>query len=178
MSNVPDFPPPMVDDLPVMAEPSNGQIDDSQSGQVDYFGVVDDVRHYLPDGKSWVSLKVFMEGDRRRFQNAVNKDVKISRNSGDMAMRLSPGEERHALLTMAITGWNFVRNGRPVQFTPRVLEEFLEVGNTTAIDAIEKKVREINPWLGNEMTVEDVDTEIARLEDLKRELKAKEATKS
>lgn len=170
-----DFPPPVVDDVSGSAP---APVDDTQSGQTDYFGVVEDVRCDLPDGVSWVSVKVFMEGDRRKFQNAVNKDVKISRNSGDMAMRLSPGEERHALLSMAITGWNLVRNGRPLQFTPRALQEFLEVGNTKIIDIIEKKVREVNDWLGSEMTVEDVDQEIARLEELKIELRSREATKS
>jgi hypothetical protein len=142
-------------------------VDDTFSGQVDYFGRPADFIHYLPDGKTWVTIKFFMEGERRHFQNKINKDVKIARGSGDMALKLAPGDERYELLSLAITGWNLVKDGKPFPFTPRSLKDFLDLGSTVAIDNIEKKVRELNPWLGSELSVEDIDKEIERLQELR-----------
>jgi hypothetical protein len=99
----------------------------------------------------------------------------VERSSGNARMKMAPGDERHALLEAAITGWNVVRGPDhvPMPFTPANLRVFLDKAPPRVIDLIEKEVRKANPWLLQEMTVEDIDKEIASLEEM-REAKLKE----
>lgn len=148
-----DFPAPVpVEDRPVPA-------------QADYFGFTGNQRYVLPDGVSYVDIKVMNEGERRKFQNQTNRDVKFHKG-GEAAMKLRPGDDRFELLSIAIVGWNLVNNGQPVVFNPRSLAMFLESADPKIIDGIEKAVRLANPWLLAEMSADDIRAEIRDLEDL------------
>ena len=144
-----------------------------QSVVEDYFAFDITHRTTLPDGKQWVEHKELSEGQKRKYQNSINRDVVIRRASGDASMKMAPGDERHALLKVAITDWSVFRAGAEVPFTPRALDEFLEKAPPKVIDLIEKEVRKANPWLLAEMSVEDIDREIAQLQEL-RETKVRE----
>jgi hypothetical protein len=141
--------------------------------EVDYFAF--DVTHtvHLPDGKQYVEHRELNEGQRKKYLNGMNRDMLVNRASGDMRVKMAPGDERHALLETAITGWNLQRGGNPLPFSPKELKNFLEVAPPRIIDIIEKDVRKHNPWLLQEMSVEDIDKEIASLEEM-REVKLKE----
>lgn len=139
----------------------------------DYFGTSETFFVYLPDGISFVEHKLLNEGERRKYLNAINRDVTVKRGTGDATIRTAPGDERHALLEVAIVGWNLRKNGDPVSFSPHSLRNFLENASPRIIDIIEKEIRKANPWLLAEMSVEDIDKEIAALEEM-RAVKVKE----
>lgn len=139
----------------------------SESIQVDYFGFEERHRCYLPDGTSFIEHKTLTEGDRRKYLNKTNRDVRVAKGSGDAIIKMAPGDERAELLKAAITGWNLVRNGEPVGFNVPNLEKFLAAANPRIVDLIEKDIRKHNPWLLAEMTIEDIDREIANLTELR-----------
>jgi hypothetical protein len=162
----------MDDNMTLLENPNTREEEGPQEAvQEDYFGF--DATHtvMLPDGKSWVQFKEFTEGQRRKYLNAVNRDVVIQRKTGDARMRMAPGDERFELLLTAISGWNLQRGGQPVNFGDRTVKEFLEKANPRVVDQIEKEVRKANPWLMQEMTSEDIKKEIENLEEM---LEAKE----
>jgi len=139
----------------------------------DYFAFEVDHTIPLPDGKSYIIHRELNEGQRKKYLNQTNRDVVVSRVTQDMKVRMAPGDERHALLKAAITGWSLMRAGQPVPFHTRTLDEFLEKAPPRIVDLIEKEVRKANPWLLAEMSVEDIDKELANLAEM-REAKVKE----
>lgn len=141
--------------------------------QEDYFAFDETHREFLPDGLTYVEHKELTEGDRRKYLNATNRDVRLQKTSGDAIIRMSPGDERKALLKAAVKGWNFLVGGQPLSFNDRNLDKWLEVANPKHIDIVEKAVRKANPWLLAEVSVEELDKEIASLQEL-RETKIRE----
>lgn len=139
-----------------------------ENNPVDYFAFDESFVVMLPDNIQWVEHTALNEGQKKKYQNLQNRDLIIQRTTGDAKMRMAPGDERHALLSAAITGWNLVRGGQPLPFNERNLKEFLEKAPPKIIELIEKDVRQRNPWLLAEMSVEDIDKEIANLEDMKK----------
>lgn len=149
-----------------------------QVGQADYFGGGSLEEYTLPDGVSTITLKEMNEGDRRRYQNGVNRDVRVQKATGDAILQLSQADERHSLLKATIVGWNLIRAGAAVPFTSRELDAFLASAPTKIIDGIEKRARELNPWLLADMTVEDIDAEIANLEKMREDVARAEEGKA
>lgn len=141
--------------------------------QEDYFGVAETHRTLLPDGVSFIEWKVMTEGERRRYLNATNREVKLQKGSGDTVVNMRPGDDRWHLLTTAIVGWNLKRNNAAVPFSKQSLEEWLNVAPPRIVDLVEKEIRRGNPWLLADMSVEDIDREIASLNEM-RETKLKE----
>lgn len=136
----------------------------------DYFAFGEVHRCMMPDGISWVEHKSLNEGERRQYLKATNRDVMIEKGTGNARMRLSPGEEKVVLLEVAITGWNFVRAGQPVQCTKQAVKMFLEVADPKVVDHIHKAVTKANPWLLAELSIEDIDREIEALQEQRRSL--------
>lgn len=152
--------------------PGGGSVID-ETGQHDYFGFDETYTVTLPDGRSYVEHQLMNEGARRKYLNKVNREVHLSRQSGDARINTAPGDERKALFDATLCGWNLVRNGKPVPFNDSNKRAFLENADPKVIDLIEKDIRLKNPWLLNEMSVEDIDREIASLEEM-RAAKVKE----
>jgi hypothetical protein len=150
---------------------------DVRSVQADYYGTDEKYTVTLPDGITFVECKTMTEGDRQKYQSSVNRDVRVSRQSGDMHLKLSTGEERMALLTAVIVGWNVVRAGAPVPFSKgspgSELNKFILQAPPSIVDHIERSIRRKETWLLGEATVEDLDAQIAELTEL-REKKAAE----
>lgn len=133
-----------------------------------YFGFDETHRVMLDDGVSWVEHKVLNEGARRKYLNKVNRDIMLQRSTGNAIMRMQQGDEKHELLEQAIVNWNLVgAQGEPLVFNPNRLQEFLSKANPVVIDAIEKDVRLKNPWLLTEISVEDIDKQIAELQEMR-----------
>lgn len=133
----------------------------------DYFAFDKKLTVELPDGISKVYHKVLNEGQRRQFLNETQKDIRLQRATGDAIMRTALGEERHQLLKLAIVDWELYRGGEKVPFTPQMLDTFLQNANPRIVDIIEKEVRKANPWLLQEMSVEDIDKEIENLKEMR-----------
>lgn len=151
---------------------------DGVPAQVDYFGFANTKRVMLPDGLSYVDLKVLNEGERRRYLNETNREVRIARGSGEASMRMRPGDEKAILLSVAIVGWNLTRAGSPVPFTKEGLDRFLQLTDPRVIDIIEKDVQAMNPWLLAEMSVDMIDKEIASLQEMRQAKLDEEAGKA
>lgn len=145
--------------------------------QVDYFGFEEVHTVNLPDGQSWVQHKTLNEGQRRKYLNGINRDVVISRSTGDARMQMAPGDERYSLLLTALSGWNLVKAGNPVPFNQNNVKLFLDSAPPRVIDVIDKEVRKVNAWLVEDMGVEDIDKEIANLQELREAKVAEEAKK-
>lgn len=150
----------------------------TEAVQVDYFDF--EVTHtvQLPDGISFIEHKEMTEGQRKKYLNSINRDVIVHRQTGDARMRMAPGDERHALLLTAISGWNLKRAGQPLPFNEGNLKKFLDAASPKVIDLIDKEVRKANAWLIQDMSVEDIEKEIATLEELKATKLAEESGNS
>lgn len=145
--------------------------------QTDYFAFEKIETFLFPDGKSYVEHKVFTEGQRAKFLDSTNRDVTVLKGTGDLRTRLKPGTERRELLKTAIVGWNLVRNGDAVAFTPRNLDEFLDKADPSLIDKIEKDVRRVNSWLLQEVSLDDLLQQRDELDEMIEKKKAEEAGK-
>ena len=145
----------------------------TETVQADYFAFEETYRVPLPDGASWVEHKALNEGSKRQYLNSVNREVKFDRSSQNASINTAPGDERFTLLKAAICNWNLMRNGAVVTFNDSNLREFLDKANPKIVDVIEQDIRIKNPWLLNEMSVEDIDREIASLQKM-REARVKE----
>lgn len=146
--------------------------------QVDYFGFDETHTVMLPDGKSFVQHRTLNEGARRKYLNAVNRDVKFQKSTGDAIMRIASGDEKAALLKAALCGWNLIRNGQPLAFNDRNLTEFLDKASPQIIDLIHKDIQQANSWLTSDVTVEDIDKEIAELQEQRQRLLEEESGKA
>lgn len=141
--------------------------------EVDYFASAEEHVLVLSDGRQKVYHKELTEGDRRKYLKGTNRDVKLQRATGDAYLKMAPGEDRAALLKSAITGWELYKNGKPFPFTPKALDDVLEAFPPKIIDEIHKDILRVNPWLQADMTLEDIDREMATLQE-QRELKVME----
>lgn len=150
---------------------------ESQPVHEDYFGFDKTHRVYMPDGVSYVEHKEFTEGQRREYLNQTNKAVRLQRSTGDAVMQMAAGDDRYYLLKTAICGWNLYRGGQPVDFTKKNLEEFLEKANPAIVDKIEKDIRNKNPWLLQDVSVEDIDQQMEELSELRKRKVAEEEGK-
>lgn len=137
----------------------------------DYFGFDETLRHFLPDGRQYFVIKKMNEGDRKRYQSETRNDLTLLRTTGDAKMRMDPGSERWTLLKAAVTGWYLMRRTpagfREVDFTRQAFEQWLGGADPRLVDDLEKAVRKSNPWLLAEMTVEDIDREMANLQEMR-----------
>ena len=145
--------------------------------QVDYFGFEDTENVYLPDGKSFVTIRALNEGGRRRYLNRVNREVKIAKGTGDAIMQMANGDERRILLQEAIIGWNLVARDRTgaiaaVPFKEQKLNEWLEKANPSVVDVVDKAVRKQNAWLMADVTLEDL---LKQKEELEEQIEKKRA---
>lgn len=142
----------------------------TEGASVSYFGFEEIHRVYLDptrDG-SYVEHKLLNEGARRKYLNKVNRDIMLQRSTGNAIMRMQQGDEKHELLESAICGWNLVgAQGEPLVFDKNKLQKFLSEANPVVIDRIEKDIRLRNPWLLTEITVEEIDKQIAELQEMR-----------
>jgi hypothetical protein len=120
---------------------------------VDYFGFGRDEVFALPDGKQEIFFKVMNEG--------------------------------HELILSSVTGWSLRRRGPQgwdvVPFSTgganSALAQWLKVADPKIVDDLELAIRRANPWMQADMSVEEIDKEIERLQDLRKEVEARELGK-
>lgn len=156
-------------------------------GVEDYFGFDDFKTFDLPDGKQWIKFKVMNEGERAKFQRKTNKDIKINRQSGDASINADVASERHELIKTSVVDWKMYARTEPggpfqeVTFSVSSgrfnLDAWLSRTNPKIVDDLELAIRMANPWMQADMTVDEIEREISRLEDLRREAEKREAAK-
>ena len=141
----------------------------------DYFGVSDTRDVFLPGSRvQFVTIKAFTEGDRRKYLDRTNRDMKLGKD-GQASMKMTPGSDRYELLKVAVVDWHVLRGGAPFPFGDRQLDDFLKVTSPSTVDHIVKEVHKLNPWLLAEMSVEDIEKEIANLQEMLETKKKEEA---
>jgi hypothetical protein len=144
----------------------------------DYFGFDETRQWYFPDGKQFITFQVMNEGQRSKFQKLTNKDITLRRQSGDASIKVDPAEERYALLTSSVTGWSVFRNGEPVPFSigskGATFEQWLERANPKLVDDLEFTIRKANPWMQADMDLDQIDEEIERLRDLRKQVEERQ----
>jgi len=164
--------------LPI--EPT-GVITTDDQGFEDYFGFGGGSKWYFPDRKQYISFSKMNEGQRKKFQQATNRDVRFNRRTDDAILRGDPAADRHALILAAVTGWYLLRRNPQTQqveeivFSPTDLQNWLNVANPQFVDDLEKAIRKANPWLMDEATVADIDKQIIELQEMKADLQKREA---
>jgi hypothetical protein len=157
--------------------------DDVFAGYVDYYGFDEVCRYYLPDGKQYIEFKPMTEGGRAKYEAKTSRDVRFNRKTDDAAVRMNPADDRHALIVESVTGWHMVRriNDRwqPVAFSKgskgAELEKWLDVANPKIVNELIDEIRKANPWMTDDMTVEMIDEEIARLQEMRTQVAEREA---
>jgi hypothetical protein len=146
--------------------PEDTMLDDAP--QVDYFGFSKDTKFWFPDHKTYLILQAMNEGAKKKFQKLTQRDLVLERTSGNARMRVDAATERHEMIRESVKEWNLVRGDTPVPLNERNMKDFLELADPTLIEEIEKAIRKLNPWMLAEMTVEDIDREIANLQDMRK----------
>lgn len=152
---------------------------DHFAGYGEYYGFEERERWYFPDRKQWIEFKKMNEGDRGRFQSRTRPDVVMNQKSGEARIPFDQANERKELILTSCTDWHVVRrNAKTGQFelVPWTgnspggnLGQWLQTANPALVMELEKTIRKANPWMLQEMSVEQIDKEIADLEDLRRQ---------
>lgn len=142
--------------------------------QTDYFGFEEYKTITLDDGVTWIKLKAMNEGDKARFQKLTQRDMILEKQSGNARFKIDPSEERHELLKASIVDWNLMRRGQPVRPDHVGLSDFLKLANPKVVERIELEIRKLNPWLMQDMTVEEIDRQIAELYELRKAAEERE----
>jgi len=145
--------------------------------QTDYFGFGEDNVFTFPDGVSTITHSTMNEGKRRQYMNKANNGVTVKKTTGDAHIDTKPGDDRMFLIKAAVTGWNLRSDGQEVRFSGSALDRFLDSANPKIVDSLESAIRKANPWLLDELSVEDIDKEIEDLMSLRDEVEARESGK-
>lgn len=140
----------------------------------DYWGTDETHRHYLPDGKQYFEFKIMNEGDKVKFQKLTNQDLVVGRDN-TAKVRVDPAAERHTLIKTSVTNWYLLKGGEVVGYSKQMLEKWLEVAPPKIVEELEYAIRMKNPWMQSEMTVEEIDKEIERLEEVRKQVREREA---
>lgn len=145
-----------------------------------YWGFEETHRHMLPDGKQYLVIQRMNEGAKARYQRAIRSDVTVSRSTGDAKLQSDPAKERHALLEACVVDWYMLRPDKDGKWAEMSFKRsgaqnpgfagWLEVADPRLIEDLEKACRKLNPWLLQDMTVEDIDQQIAELEEMREEV--------
>lgn len=143
--------------------------------QVDYFGFEEFETIYLPDGTTWIKLQAMNEGAKARFQKMTQRDMVLEKQSGNARFKIDPSEERHELIKSSIVDWNLKRRGQPVRPDHVGIGDFLKLANPKIIEQVELAIRKLNPWLLQDMSVEEIDRQIDELRELRKTAEEREA---
>lgn len=156
--------------------------------EYDFFGFAAEERWYFPgqdsvpeEERQYFIVAKMNEGKKAEFQSKTTNDVRIQRTTGDARFRMDPSTERHTLITLSVTGARVkLRNKSTNELEwhngdhRQLLKRWLDNGNPDHVQKLEQFIRNLNPWMTTEMDVEEIDKEIERLEELKKERKEAE----
>ena len=160
---------------------------DPFAGFEDYFGFDERQRWYFPDGKQWIEFQKLNEGARAKFLKATRSDVHLNQRSGEARIPFDQSKERKQLLLHSCTDWYLVRRDprdskriMPIAFRNNGTDgcefaQWIDKANPALLAMLEKDIRKANPWLLNEMSVEQIDKEIADLQELREAAVEREA---
>lgn len=164
-------------------DPDGDPIQNERPKRVSYWGAVDEVKHFLPDGEQYFVIKKMNEGDRAKFERATTKDFVVEKG-GDSRVKVDVATNRHELIMAAVTGWHMwgaVNTAHEEPFRSDTLRRFISNTDPSIIDELEKAIRKHNPFLSTELSSEEIQDQIDDLQNLlevTREREAGEASSS
>jgi methyl coenzyme M reductase alpha subunit len=143
-----------------------------------YFVTATEQKYEL-DKEQYIIYRKLSEGQRQRYQDSTASQLKVNQNTNEISVPLSTGKDRNNLLKASICGWKlFDEKDAEIPFNDKTLDDFVENIDPSVIDALERKIRTLNTWLLNNVTVEQIDEQIANLEEAKKELEKRDAKKA
>lgn len=145
-------------------------------GYQDYFGFDDTFKYYLPDGKQYIEFRVLNEGQRAKYEKKTSRDVRFNRRTDDAAIKVDAAEDRHTLITESVINWHMVKKTpkgwQPVAFSVgskgSTFDQWLDRANPQIVNDLHSAIMKANPWMSAEMTVEMIDEELQRLNDMRK----------
>lgn len=148
-----------------------------------YWGYDFNDRWEFPDHVQFIEFKRMNEGMKVEFQRKTNRKVKVGRVTGDAEMSVDPAGDRKILIQLCVTGWKLYKRNHKNQvveaaFSQQSLAEWMADANPLFVEQLEKAIREANPWMKQEMTVESIDAEIASLTEQRVEAEKREREKA
>jgi hypothetical protein len=157
---------------------------DEYAGYEDYWGTDETTKHFLKDGKQFFVIQPMNEGSKTKFQKMTNQDVVLEQKSGNARLRVDPATERHELIKASVVDWHLVQRNNhtgqfeEIRFTPDKLTKWLQTAPPHVVSDLEHAIRLANPWLQADMTLEDIDEEMDRLRELRKQKEAEELGES
>jgi hypothetical protein len=181
----PESGPPMPGAFPPAAVDQPQSVGTDEPGELyeDYWGTDEIKRHYLPDGKQYFEFKIMDEGARSRFQKLTNEDMTVMRDN-TAKVKMDPVAQRHTLIKESVIGWFLMQRlpdgswseaPPPTATNKRPIEQWLEKAPPKIVDELEFAIRKANAWMQADMSAEDIDKEIERLYDLRKQVVEREA---
>jgi hypothetical protein len=152
----------------------------------DYWGVQETYKYFLPDGKQYFEVRPMDEGGKSMFQKMTNKGIRMNQRTQDATIDMDPADERHTLIKQSVVGWKIMQHGPDGSWSEfpcppdesrrkNSLNTILEKFNPKAIQDLEFFIRQKNPWMQADMDVEEIEKEIDRLVQLKKDVTEQKA---
>jgi len=152
----------------------------------DYWGTEETQRWYFPDNRQYMVVKVMNEGDRTKYERTTSQDITVERQTQNTHIKMDLAKDRHGLIKAAVCDWNLYRkdrhSGQMVQVpfqgnAPNGLDGWLQHADPRLVDELSLFIRKVNPWLFGEMTIEQIDEDIDRLQKVREDLVRREQGK-
>lgn len=172
-------------------EGGSGLALEDQEIWVDSWGYAGTYKSYFPGQervpekyKQYIELQKMTEGIRQNYQKATNGKVTIQHDTQNAEMGIDPARDRKALILNSRVGWYLLRRnpktGEPesIKYSEHEFKVWFEQADPAIIEQLEFDIRENNPWMKADMSLEAVQTEIERLQGVEEDLKRQELEKS
>lgn len=165
----------------ITPEPMNPDLSTGDEVYEDYWGTDETHVHKLPDGKQYFVIQPMNEGAKQRFQKKTNKGIRMNQRSQEATIDVDPADERWTLIKESVIDWKLMQKDSKTQtwsafpFSKSNIERWLEKANPKIVQDLEFFIRTKNPWMQADMSVEEIDKEIERLEELRTQAKEQQA---
>lgn len=145
-----------------------------------YWGNVTRHKHYLPDGVQYIEFEPMTEGARSKYQTATQTEMTMNQNTKSSTMKFNVARDRRALIDNSVKGWfMFGPQGQelgPNQFErgQYTFDKWLQQADPKIVEDLEKAIRKSNAWLQSDLDADEIQEEIARLEQQLGEVRDRE----
>jgi hypothetical protein len=146
----------------------------------DYWGTDETYNYVLPDGHQFFTIQPMDEGAKQRFQKKTNKGIRMNQRSQEATIDVDPADERWTLIKESVVGWKLMQRAKDgtwseYPFSKQNIERWLEKANPKIVQDLEFFIRTKNPWMQADMDLEQIDEEIDRLEQLRKQVVEQQA---
>lgn len=152
----------------------------------DFWGVQTTEKFFFDNGRQFFEVRPMDEGGKALFQRMTSRGVRMNQRTQDAHLDMDPASDRHTLIKQSVVGWRIMQRSADGSFSEfpcpdredqrkRSLDVILEKFNPKVIQDLEHFIRLQNPWMQDDMNLEQVDEEIERLTQLRRQIVERQA---